>query len=104
MNNTKTFLPAALALLLSGGAVADTTFQWQADDLATADRMVQTHQRIETTARNYCRELLFGTRDMTRRSQCLREVAGEMVSAIDDPRLTAYAKTGRLETSQLARR
>lgn len=98
---------AAAASLMAWATVAsaeDTVFQWQAGDLNTLERIADTHQRIGRVARDYCTVALRGTREAGRLNRCIKAVVDEVVDSIDDPRLTAYATTGKVDDSLLATR
>lgn len=100
----KITLAAAALLVSSTASAAGQTFQWSATDLTTLDGVARTHQRIEATARHFCRNALSGTRGVGRYGECIQAVVDELVGGIDDPRLTAYAHTGTVDQSLLARR
>lgn len=104
----KTTLPltAAASILVCAAAANadDTVFRWQSSDLATAERIAGTHTRIESAARDYCGQALYGTRDLRRMNQCVSAVMEEVVDGIGDSRLTAYAQTGQVDDRTVARR
>ena len=103
---TKTAVSLAALILASGIAVAEdgSVFRYSANDLSTLDGIVATHDRIEIAARNFCGVHLQGTRDLGRVRQCLENVTDEIVSSIDDVRLTAYSRTGEVAEDLLAQR
>ena len=98
--------PFCAALFLTAAVQADTTarFQWSPAEFSTLEGIVSAHQRIEQTARAFCSRHLHGTRGAGRNARCVDAVMGEIVSEVNDQRLTAYATTGRVDEALLAKR
>lgn len=87
----------------SAPALAEApVFRWAPDDLITLERIAATHERIESDARDYCRDHLRGTRGLSGWRDCVNAVTSEIVASVDDVRLTAYATTGTVDEALLA--
>lgn len=93
---------AVAGLTFAGAAAADPSFRWSADELATLDGIAATHARVEAAAREYCRDYTDGTPGLRAWRSCVKSVTDEIVSSIDDQRLTAYAQTGTVDEALLA--
>lgn len=91
----------AASTVASAGSHA--SFVWTTDDLASAEGVVSTYQRVESMARDYCRQHLAATRDLRLDAACRSRVSEEIVAGIGDARLTAYAETGSIDPQLLAR-
>lgn len=63
---------------------------YSTSDLSSADRVAELHARIEKTAREHCPSY-FTSRSISDTRNCVREVTGDLVKRINNPRLTAYA-------------
>lgn len=96
------FALTVAALTFCGAAAADTSFRWSPEELATLDGIAATHARVEAAARDYCRSHTRGTPDPHAWRTCVDAVSEEIVMAVDDQRLTAYAKTGKVDEALLA--
>lgn len=83
-------------------AAADPVFRWDPQELTTLERIAATHERIEATASDYCRDHLDGTRGLSGWRDCVKAVTEEIVTSVDDVRLTAYATTGTVDEALLA--
>jgi UrcA family protein len=94
------------SLLLAAAATAADrpVFRWSAEDLGTLDRIARTHERAQATAHAFCRDHLRGTRGVWLQRECVTAVVDEIVLSVDDQRLTAYARTGKVDEDLLARR
>lgn len=93
----------AAALLFSSTAFAgDQVFRWSSQELASIDGIKSVHRRAEDQARAFCSEFLRGTRGLSRQARCFNEIVDEIVGSVNDQRLTAYAKTGRVDPDLLA--
>lgn len=93
---------AVAALSLSGAAAADPSFRWSPNDLATLEGIAATHARAEAAARDFCRDYTNGRTGLLVWRSCVDAVTDEIVTGIDDQRLTAYAETGTVDEAQLA--
>lgn len=94
------------ALVVAGVASAGEprVFQWSAVDLTTSEGIAETHSRIEATADRYCRDYLRGTRGLRQNSQCVAAVTDEILLSVNDPQLTAYARSGARSDELMAAR
>lgn len=102
----KLFACAFGALILSAAANADSMvrFQWSPATLTTLDGVIATHDRVQQTARSFCGTRLNGTRGAGRFAQCTAAVMDEIITRVNDQRLTAYATTGKVDAALMARR
>ena len=98
----KLALSLATLAFSAAAAAGDPVFRFSPDDLTTLERIAATHERIEVTAQDYCREHLKGTRGVQPWRTCVSAVVDEIVGSIDDKRLTAYAETGTVDDDLLA--
>ncbi len=95
----------AAALLFSNLTFAgDQVFRWSSPELASIDGIKSVHRRAQAHARAFCSDFLRGTRGLSRQARCVNEIVDEIVSGVNDIRLTAYVKTGRVDPDLLARR
>lgn len=90
----------------SAGAVAGTEarFNWSAAELASADGVVATFERVQRFSNSYCREHLRGSKGIAWQMSCKTAVTEELLSKIGDQRLTVYAETGEVDAGTLAAR
>jgi UrcA family protein len=94
---------AIAALALSGAAAAeDHAFSWAPEDLVTLESIAATHTRIESAARDFCRDHTYGSPGLRVWRSCLQAVEEELVMKVNDQRLTAYANTGTVDKTLLA--
>lgn len=94
---------AVAALALSGAAAAeDHAFKWTPEELATLEGIAAAHARIESVARDFCRNHTHGTPGLSVWRSCLQAVEEELVTSVNDQRLTAYANTGSVDKALLA--
>lgn len=92
----------ALTFAASAATADDPVFRWAPDDLATLQGVTATHQRVQDTAKAYCKDYLRGTRGISRMARCIDRLADEIVEQVADPRLTAYAQNGTVDEKLLA--
>ncbi|MEZ5559691.1 MAG: UrcA family protein [Pseudomonadales bacterium] len=102
----KRFVLGLGVLALSAAAYADNgyRFEYQPAELGTAQGIVETHKRIEDTARQYCHGFYSNSRALGVLASCVKDVTAEIVSKVGNRRLTAYARTGHLDDDLLAGR
>lgn len=105
MNKIASCLGTIILVGAAATANAETDkFAFSPAELTTMQGIQSTHARIESKAQRFCREMLHGTRNLSGMTSCVRAVTNEIVDNIGDGRLTAYARTGRVDESLLARR
>ena len=100
--NKLAFTAVAALGLSAAAAAADTSFRWSPDDLLSLEGVAATHARVEEAARDFCRDYTNATPGLRAWQACVASVSEEIVTSIDDQRLTAYAKTGTVDASLLA--
>jgi UrcA family protein len=93
---------AALTFATAAIAGDGPVFRWAPDDLTTLNGVAATHQRVEDTAKGFCKHYLRGTRGINLMRSCVSRVSSEIVAGVADPRLTAYAESGKVDDELLA--
>ena len=105
MNKTAICLGSIILSVAAASATAKIdTFAFSPAELSTLAGIEATHERIESKAQQFCRQVLRGTRGLSAMTRCVQAVTGEIVDRINDGRLTAYARTGRVDEALLAKR
>lgn len=88
----KRFAVIAISLLVAGTASANQfRFSYSEKDFSSPQAVAALHQRIESTARNYCGKQLSKTRYLSQYSSCVEDVISELTSGIDAGRRFADA-------------